>query len=311
MTPDHADSNPKRPFLGLPEGSRKRLRMMYHVAFALLLVHFALVYLRPGFFYKPPRSVSGISAAGFPGAGGVAHVIDGEDGTRLLPGGEDESMHFDVTTFRLEPANLKYGIGREAFPALIEPEFVSADEASEWLRSDERVLAVRIKDEVRVYPIDLLNAHEVVNDVVAGVPIFAAYCVLADLGAVYDRRLGDHTLTFALSGYTYADPNVWDGLDAFVLWDRETESLWWPPAGKAVSGPLVDRPLRLLDESHWSQTTWGQIAEKYPHAQVLERGQDFERPTDWPGLDPAPAESVAESTGEAAVAPRWGENASW
>jgi hypothetical protein len=52
MTREHADSSLKRQFLGLSEDSRKRLRTMYHVAFVLLLVHFALVYLRPGFFYR-------------------------------------------------------------------------------------------------------------------------------------------------------------------------------------------------------------------------------------------------------------------
>ena len=29
----------------------------------------------------------------------------------------------------------------------------------------------------------------------------------------------------------------------FVLWDRDTESLWWPLAGTAVSGPMIGRPL--------------------------------------------------------------------
>jgi len=193
---------------------------MYHIMFVLLLGHFAMVYLMPGYFHNPYGQPFSASQFRGPSNQVTTRVIHADDGRQLLHGGQDESMHFDITTFRLDPANLNYGIGREAFPALIEPKFISAAEASEWLGPDDRVLAVRIKDEVRVYPVELLIRHEVVNDVVAGVPIFAAYCILADLGAVYDRRLGDHTLTFALSGYTYADPDVWDGRDAFVLWDR-------------------------------------------------------------------------------------------
>jgi len=308
MTSDPNKSVKKRWLAGLPPASRRRLWMMYHVMFVLLLGHFAMVYLLPGYFQDHRGRIRGPSGGSSVGTHSASHVIERDDGTRLLHGGEDESMHFDITTFRLEPANLNYGIGREAFPALIEPKFVSADEADEWLGHDDRVLAVRIEDEVRVYPVELLIRHEVVNDVVAGVPIFAAYCVLADLGAVYDRRLGDHTLTFALSGYTYADPDVWNGRDAFVLWDRETESLWWPPIGKAVSGTLVDQPLKLIDEARWSQTTWGEVAEKYPKATVLQRGQDFERPQQWTRLEQPPKESVAESSEPPAIAPRWGQN---
>ena len=308
MPPDAARSNLKRSFFRLPEASRRRLRILYHVAFVLLLAHFATVYLLPGYFHDRRGQARGWPGGGFGSPERASPVIEGDDGTRLLRGGDDPSMHFDITTFRLNPANLRYGLGREAFPALIEPTFISADEADASLNPEAPVLAVHIEDEVRVYPIELLTHHEVVNDVVAGVPIFAAYCVLADLGAVYDRRFGDQTLTFALSGYTYADAEVWDGRNAFVLWDRETESLWWPPIGKAVSGPLVDRPLRLLDEAHWSQTTWGEVVEQHPHARVLEPGQDFERPDEWPGLDSPPPAPIADAADPPAIAPRWGRN---
>ena len=312
MTSDSSDSPRKGLLASLTPASRKRLRLMYHTMFALLLAHFTLVYLFPGYFHDSRGYVRGFPQRTFAARQPASYVIEGDDGSRMLYGGEDPQSYFDITTFRLNPDRLNYGIGREAFPALIEPRFVPAMQANTWLDPDARVLAVRIDDQVRVYPIDLLIRHEVVNDVVAGVPIFAAYCILADLGAVYDRRLSDHTLTFALSGYTYADPDVWDGMDAFVLWDRETESLWWPPIGKAVSGPLVDQSLNLLDQEHWSQTIWGEVVAKYPQAQVLQRGQDFERPTSWPRLEEplvADANTETEPPEQPAVAPRWGENA--
>lgn len=209
-----------------------------------------------------------------------------KDGKRYLWGGKDESWHFDITSFRLDPTRLHHGKGREYFHALIQPEFIAAREADKWLTDDRRVLAVKIGGQVKVYPIDLLIRHEVVNDVVGGKPILAAYCILADLGAVYDRRLFDRTFTFGVSGYTYYDPEYWDGKDAFIIWDRETESLWWPVTGKAVSGPLIDQQIRLLEQELWSQTTWGEIKTLYPMAMVLAPGQTLIPPSDWPKYDP-------------------------
>lgn len=283
---------------------------MYHIMFVLLLVHFALVYLQPGYFYNPRgqwRSITGHrSGSGLP----ENKVIERGD-RRLLYGGESEDSYFDITTFRLKPENLHYGLGREAFAALIKPEFESARSASQWLADTERVLAVKIGQQVRVYPVSLLTQHEVVNDEINGVPFFAAYCILADLGAVYDRRVADHVLTFGVSGYTYATPEVWDGSDAFVLWDRDTQSLWWPPLGKAVSGPLIDMPLKLLDEKLWMQSTWGTVRIAHPDAMVLKPGQDLERPKNWQALtihrNDVPNESAQNNT----IAPRWGENVTW
>ena len=109
---------------------------------------------------------------------------------------------------------------------------------------------------MKAYSIKDLTRHEVVNDVLNGQPIMAAYCILADLGAIYERNYDDQELTFALSGYTYFDKDVWNGLDGFVLWDRETESLWWPLIGKAVSGPLKEVKLLEMDKSHWKDIQW-------------------------------------------------------
>lgn len=284
-----------------------RSKILFRILFVLLVTHFILVYTFPSWLgiYRIISSGQGID----PSISTHQRIIE-EDGKRYLWGGSDKSQHFDITEFRLDPNKLHYGIGRERFPALIKPEFVSNEEADQWpwLDDYQRVLAVKIDDDVKVYPIELLIRHEVVNDVVGGRPIFAAYCILADLGAVYDRRIGGHILTFALSGYTYADKTVWGGRDAFVLWDRDTESLWWPPVGRAVSGPLIETALKVLEKKFWAQTTWGRIKSKYPDIKVLKTGQDMERPTDWPRLTGPFQTPGHEELPADAITPRWGEN---
>jgi len=203
------------------------------------------------------------------------------NGQRMLYGGEDTSHHFDISNCDLIDDQFHYGIGRETFPALIEPEFISVETADSIWPDSARFLVAYAGEEVKAYSIKDLTRHEVVNDSLNGQPIMAAYCILADLGAIYDRNYSGQVLTFALSGYTYYDPAVWNGLDGFVLWDRETESLWWPLVDKAISGALKDVKLVQMDTNQWDDVTWNTIKENYPNALVLKSGQDFLRPTEW------------------------------
>ena len=200
---------------------------------------------------------------------------------QMLFGGEHEKEHFNITNCELKQEQFHYGIGREVFPALLQPEFISVQEADSIWDDSARFLLAYIGKEAKAYSIKDLTHHEVVNDVLDGEPIMASYCILADLGAIYRRNYGSNELTFALSGYTYFDEKVWKGLDGFVLWDRETESLWWPLIGKAVSGPLKETTLIEMGTDKWKDVKWKYIKDNYPDAQVLRSGQDFERPTKW------------------------------
>lgn len=223
---------------------------------------------------------------------------------QYLYGGDDSTQNFDITNYTLIDEQFHFGIGRERFPALLQPEFIDMNVADTIFEDTVRFLFLNMDGVRKAYSIKDLTRHEVVNDEVNGKPVMAAYCILADLGAVYDRTLLDKKFTFALSGYTYYDDDVWDGMDGFVLWDRETESLWWPLIGEAVSGPMKGSKMKVLPEEYWQQTTWGEIKEKFDDVQVLEPGQDFDRPIEWPKYSDI---QLVNEDGES-VAPRWGEN---
>ncbi len=232
------------------------------------------------------------------------------NGEKYMYGGEDSTWHFNVSNSILKEEQFHYGVGREKFDALISPEFMNREEADKIFPDSERFLSLKIGEDIRAYSIELLTHHEVVNDVVDGKPVMAAYCVLADLGAIYDRNMGGEVFTFALSGYTYYDPEVWDGLDGFVFWDRETESTWWPLIGKGASGPMRDVPLQVYDKQYWTQTTWGEIKKMYPgqDIKVLKPGQEMYPPENWTQFDEATIKKVRNSLAEApSVAPKWGE----
>ena len=66
------------------------------------------------------------------------------------------------------------GVVKDGIPDLQNPPALRAKEATYLLPSD-RVFGVFINGEHRAYPLRILNAHEMANDVVGGTPIALAY----------------------------------------------------------------------------------------------------------------------------------------
>lgn len=206
------------------------------------------------------------------------------DGKPYLYGGENPDWRFEISTLTIDANKLRNGVGREHYPALIEPRFVEAGEAGQWLKPESRVIVVHIGDEAKVYPIALMIRHEAVNDIVGGVPVLPVYCTRARISAVFDRRILGHVFTFGVSGYTYADPEIRNGLEVFLFWDRDTESLWWPMMGTAVSGPMTGSRVERIDIPQWKETTWAEALAEFPHAPVLAPGQTLDPPDNFPKL---------------------------
>jgi hypothetical protein len=77
---------------------------------------------------------------------------------------------------------------------------------------------------------------------------------------VYSRTIDGRTLTIVPSGWTYDD--------TFVLYDRETETLWFPDSTglKGIQGTYLNRWLPKISSK---DTTWGKWSEKYPGSKIL------------------------------------------
>jgi hypothetical protein len=75
---------------------------------------------------------------------------------------------------------------------------------------------------------------------------------------VYERRLEGRELSFGHAGMLY--------LESFVMYDRQTDSLWVQASGRAFHGPLEGKRLRALPST---VTTWAHWKESYPHTLVL------------------------------------------
>ncbi|NCT16965.1 MAG: DUF3179 domain-containing protein, partial [Flavobacteriia bacterium] len=94
-----------------------------------------------------------------------------ENGNMLLYGGKNLEP-FIINNLELKPEQFHYGIGKEAFPALLEPTFQSVSEANSTWKNEDRFLVAHKGNEVKAYSVKDLTKHEVINDYIDGEPIF-------------------------------------------------------------------------------------------------------------------------------------------
>ncbi len=64
---------------------------------------------------------------------------------------------------------------RDGIPAIFDPEFLTAEEASDEYSDNELVLGVEIDGDARAYSIPYLSSREIVNDTVGGRHIAATW----------------------------------------------------------------------------------------------------------------------------------------
>lgn len=116
---------------------------------------------------------------------------------------------------------------RDTISAIDSPQFQQVAEPTA-MGPLEPVLSLTINGDARAYPLRILLWHEIVNDVVGGVPVLVSYCPLCNSGVVYDRRIGGEVLDFGNTGrLRHFD---------MVMYDHQTESWWQQFTGEAIVG---------------------------------------------------------------------------
>lgn len=150
----------------------------------------------------------------------------------------------------------------DGIPPLDAPEFVTVAEADEYLSDAEPVVYVSINGDTRAYPVQVLIWHEIVNDVVGGVPVSVTYCPLCNSAVTFERVVGGEVTTFGTSGSLFNS--------ALIMYDRATESLWTHYDGRAVVGTATGEQLVPVSSPLLG---WGDYKELFPNTLVLDRDE--------------------------------------
>jgi hypothetical protein len=160
----------------------------------------------------------------------------------------------------LRDATVSGGVGKDGIPAIDDPAFLAAADAS--LDDGDVVFGLALDGEARAYPQSVLVWHEVVNDTVAGRPVSVTYCPLTGTALGFERG----ETTFGVSG-DLVNSNL-------VMYDRATDSRWPQVLGTAIEGSLEGASLRQVPVV-W--TTWGRWRTVHPDTRVLSEETGFAR----------------------------------
>ncbi|MBL9150246.1 MAG: DUF3179 domain-containing protein [Phycisphaerae bacterium] len=198
-------------------------------------------------------------------------------GHRPKGGSTIESYGFDLSRTTVPTSELTpTGETRDFLRALDVAAAMPASEMLEFNRthrkryvvSDDRVIVVTVGEETRAYPISVVEAHEIVHDTLGGVPIAVTYSPFCDAVSVFDRRFGDSTLHFGVSGIV-RDANT-------VLYSVAAdgrESLWQQLDGRALSGDAAAGNATLTRIPAVFITTWADYLGAFPNGSVMVRDE--------------------------------------
>ncbi len=148
------------------------------------------------------------------------------------------------------------GPPKDGIPSIDAPKFVPVAEMAD-LGPEEPVIGLSIEGDARAYPLRILTWHEIVNDVVGGVPVAVTYCPLCNAAIVFDRRVAGEATEFGTTGKLRNSD--------LIMYDRATESWWQQFLGEAIVGQRLGTQLEVLPARLES---WQNFAKRHPDGRV-------------------------------------------
>jgi hypothetical protein len=149
------------------------------------------------------------------------------------------------------------GPPKDGIPSIDDPKFVPIAAMTD-LAPTEPVVGLMVNGDARAYPLRILTWHEIVNDVVGGIPVVVTYCPLCNSAIVFDRRVEGRAVEFGTTGKLRNSD--------LVMYDRESESWWQQFLGEAIVGARTGTRLTALPARLES---WALFSRRHPDGKVL------------------------------------------
>ncbi|WP_019612781.1 DUF3179 domain-containing (seleno)protein [Psychromonas ossibalaenae] len=180
---------------------------------------------------------------------------------------EEFDAHFK-TNFSKNTIDLKKvlsgGPGKDGIPAIDNPKFIHIKYAD--IRDDALGVLLKIENETRFYPFNILVWHEIINDQIGDKYIAVTFCPLCGSAIAFNKKFAGRIHRFGVTGYLY-ESNL-------LMYDSVTESFWSQSLGQAVIGDYSGRKLEVMDVSLLQLKD---VKKKYPNSLMLSTDTGFNR----------------------------------
>lgn len=156
---------------------------------------------------------------------------------------------------------LYWGDPTDEIIAIDNPSFEGVAE-SNW-SSQDRMLIQYYNEVMHVYPVTVLEEHEIINDQIDDYPFAVSYCPITGSGMTWGRSYDGQVTEFGVSGMLYHDN--------LVLYDRNTHSYWSQMLMLCIHGEMIESvpQVELVFESDF-----GFVKQHFPEARVLMKPDD-------------------------------------
>jgi hypothetical protein len=157
------------------------------------------------------------------------------------------------------------GPGIDGIPSIENPTFATTSSTDDF-EDNRRIAALRIGDELRAYPHQIMDQHEIVNHQVSGRDVTLSFCPLTGTSIGIDREQTASGVEFGVSGLLFRNN--------LIMYDRNTGSTWSQMQLRSVGGEFAGTDAETIQVI---ETTWGQWKEMYPDSQVMTKNTGFNR----------------------------------
>lgn len=151
-------------------------------------------------------------------------------------------------------------------PAINNPSFTKASEVN-FLSDTSKVIGIKVGAEIRAYPIEIMDWHEVVNDLIDSVPVALTYSSLTGSSIAFKRNIDGIIFEYRVSGLLLNANTIFHEFDTFSDWSQFKR--------KGVRGRYKDTLVQAIPvfEMKWQQ--WKQL---FPDSDILNYRTNFNRP---------------------------------
>ncbi|HEX9676699.1 MAG TPA: DUF3179 domain-containing protein [Anaerolineales bacterium] len=198
----------------------------------------------------------------------LAGVTLEPEGEVRPPAGAEREFRTDFSRHSVDYSEIfSGGPPKDGIPAIDRPRFETVEQADAWLRPSEPIILFSHDEDARAYPLQILTWHEIVNDVVGGLPVLVSFCPLCNTAIAFDRTVNGQVLDFGTTGRLR--------FSNLIMYDRQTETWWQQASGEAIAGELSGTQLEFLPAPI---VAWEDFKEAHPSGQVLSRETGHSRP---------------------------------